>query len=35
MNEESLFLPKIYDKIFKLQNEANNKKNLIIKNNSF
>ena len=32
MNEEALFLPKIYDKIFKLQNEANNKKNLILTN---
>ena len=32
MNEEALFLPKIYDKIFKLQNETNNKRNLILTN---
>jgi len=32
MNEEALFLPKIYDKIFKLQNEASNKRNLILTN---
>jgi len=32
MNEEALFLPKIYDKIFKLQNESNNKRNLILTN---
>ena len=32
MNEEALLLPKIYDKIFKLQNESNNKRNLILTN---
>ena len=32
MNEEALFLPKIYDKIFKLQNQASNKRNLILTN---